>query len=76
MLVSAAEPLSIDPAKVTKEGLLKKKGNHLYSYRFKKKYFYLEEHLLKFGSVKGQPINQIDLSSGMVEVAVSTKYRT
>lgn len=56
-MLQQAEPLSIDSTKVTKEGLLKKKGNHLYSYRFKKKYFYLEEHLLKFGSVKGQPIN-------------------
>ena len=50
LIVHPAEPLAIDRSKVTKEGLLKKKGNHLYSYRFKKKYFYLEEHLLKFGS--------------------------
>lgn len=70
------EQLSIDPSKVSKEGMLRKKGNHLYSYRFKKKYYYLEEYTLKFGSLKGQPTNKIDLSTGMVEVSVSSKYRT
>ena len=42
--------LVIDPTKVTKEGFLRKKDNHLYS-RFKKKHFYLEDYLLKFGTL-------------------------
>ena len=70
------QPLTIDPEKVTKQGILRKKGNHLYSYRFKKKYYYLEENCLKFGSVKDHPTNKIELSTGMVEVTVSSKYRT
>lgn len=57
-------------------GVLRKKGNHLYSYRFKKRFYYLEGHLLKFGSQKDSPINMIDLSTGMVEVTVSSQYRT
>lgn len=36
--------LEVDTSKVIFEGTLRKKGNHLYSYRFKKKYFYLEDH--------------------------------
>jgi hypothetical protein len=75
-VTAAADPLTIDQGKILKEGILRKKGNHLYSYRFKKKYYYLVDHYLKFGSVKGHPINQIDLSTGMVEVVVSSKYRT
>jgi len=61
---------------VTREGYLRKKGNHVYSYRFKKKYFYLEDHYLKFGSSQDRPHNQIDVGMGHVEIAESQKYKT
>lgn len=64
------------PETVILEGFLRKKGNHLYSYRFKKKYFYLEERTLRFGDEKGEPTASVDLSTGNVEVAVSSQYRT
>jgi PH domain len=68
--------LTVDPSKVTREGYLRKKGNHLYSYRFKKKYFYLEEYLLKFGTSQDKPSQLIDLRVPNTEVTVSSKYKT
>lgn len=59
------------------EGVLRKKGNHLYSMRFKKKYyFYLEEHVLKYGREEGKPTKLIDFSKTWAEVSVSQKYKT
>ena len=53
-----------DLGTVILEGYLRKKGNHLYSYRFKKKYFYLEERQLKYGDLKEEPNASVDLSTG------------
>lgn len=64
------------PDTIILEGYLRKKGNHLYSYRFKKKYFYLDDRSLRFGDKKDEPTASVDLATGNVEVAVSSQYRT
>ena len=68
--------LKVDAAKVQLEGFLFKKGSYLYKYRNNKKYFYLEEHMLKFGKKVGRPTNALDLRVGDVEVSVDPKYKT
>ncbi len=46
------ELISVDTTKVTIQGFLQKKG---YFNRYKKRYFYLEKHLLKWGDKEGKP---------------------
>ena len=49
----------------------------MYSYGHKKRYFYLEEHYLKYGKFEGKPIKRVfDLSEGVSEVIPSPKYKT
>ena len=51
----------IDATKVSIQGFLQKKG---YFNRYKKRYFYLEKHLLKWGDKEGKPQKVSDLSEG------------
>ena len=49
----------MDHGKVSIQGFLQKKG---YFNRYKKRYFYLERHLLKWGDKEGRPQKMVDLS--------------
>jgi len=53
--------VTIDPSKVSIQGFLQKKG---YFNRYKKRYFYLERHVLKWGDKEGRPQKMVDLSEG------------
>lgn len=53
--------ITIDPTKVSIQGFLQKKG---YFNRYKKRYFCLEKHLLKWGDKEGKPQKVSDLSEG------------
>jgi hypothetical protein len=44
--------ITVDYAKVSIQGFLQKKG---YFNRYKKRYFYLERHTLKWGDKEGRP---------------------
>ena len=55
------QPVTIDPSKVSIQGFLQKKG---YFNRYKKRYFYLERHVLKWGDKEGRPQKMVDLSEG------------
>ena len=68
--------MTIDPSRVKSEGWIKKKGSHLYSVGFKSRYFYLEDHLLKYGKKPDQPRLIVDLSDGIIEVKANPRYRT
>jgi hypothetical protein len=64
----------VDKSKVALEGYLKKKVR---LFRYKKKYYYLEEHLLKYGDKEDKVKGYIDLSIGnKTEVQESSKHKT
>ena len=53
--------VTVDHSKVTKQGILMKKGRF---YGSQKRYFYLEDFYLKYGDKEGKPRKCIDLSQG------------
>lgn len=68
------ENITVDKSKVALEGYLRKKKNLI---GYKKKYYYLEEHLLKYGDKEDKVKGYIDLSIGnMTKVQESSKYKT
>lgn len=53
--------VTVDLSKVTKQGILMKKGRF---YGSQKRYFYLEDFYLKYGDKEGKARKCIDLSQG------------
>lgn len=60
--------VTVDLSKVTKQGILMKKGRF---YGSQKRYFYLEDFYLKYGDKEGKARKCIDLSQGNGEQEVT-----